>query len=117
VFDGYEVGPSIKDCTHQQRIQNLNANKVNITEVTKFAGKKEDFLSNEANKQAMIQLIIERMQQKGCDVIQAEGDADVDIAKAAINMSAFKPTTLIHYIHSFITSRRQHNKTHKYTNI
>ena len=53
VFDGYEVGPSIKDCTHQQRSQKRNANKVNITEVTKFVGIK-DFLSNEANKQALI---------------------------------------------------------------
>jgi len=58
-------------------------------------GKKEDFLSNEANKQSLIQLIIERMRQNGCDVIQA-GD-DVKIAKAAIGRStfAFKPTTLI----------------------
>ena len=52
-------------------------------------------MSNGENKQALIQLIIDRMQQKGCDVIQAEGDADVDIAKAAINMSAMRPTTLI----------------------
>ena len=36
------------------------------------------------------------MQQNGCDVIQAEGDANVEIAKAAaITMSAFRPTTLI----------------------
>ena len=95
VFDGYDIGPSIKDCTHQRRSRKLNANKVNITEVTKFAGKKEDFLSNGENKQALIQLIMDRMQQEGCDVIQAEGDADVDIAKAAINMSALRPTTLI----------------------
>ena len=35
------------------------------------------------------------MKQKGCDVIQAEGDADVEIAKAAISMSTFRPTSLI----------------------
>ena len=95
VFDGYEDGPSIKDCTHQRRSQKLKANKVNITEVTQFVGKKENFLSNGANKQALIQLIMEGMRQNGCDVIQAEGDADVEIAKAAINMSAFRPTTRI----------------------
>ena len=38
---------------------------------------------------------MERMRQNGCDVIQTEGDADVHIAKAAISMSAFRPTTLI----------------------
>ncbi|CAJ1064633.1 hypothetical protein SNEBB_002215, partial [Xyrichtys novacula] len=95
VFDGYGDGPSIKNCTHQRRSQKLKANKVNITEVTKFVGKKENFLSNGANKQALIQLIMERMRQNGCNIIQAEGDADVEIAKAAISMSAFRPTTLI----------------------
>ena len=59
----------------------VECKKVNITEVTKFAGKREDFSSNEANKQALIQLIMERMRQKGCDVSQAEGDADVEIAR------------------------------------
>ena len=95
VFDGYEVGPSIKDGTHQRRTRKLNANKVNITEVTKFVGKKEDFLSNETNKQTLIHMIKERMRQRDYDVLQAEGDADVEIAKAAINMSASRTTTLI----------------------
>ena len=95
MFDGYEVGPSIKDCTLQRRSRKLNVNKVNITEATIFSGNKDDFLSNGANKQALIQLIMERRKQKGCDVIQAEGDADVEIAKAAISMTAFRPTSLI----------------------
>ena len=38
VFDGYQSGPSIKDCTHQRRSQKLNANKVDITDVTNFVG-------------------------------------------------------------------------------
>ena len=37
VFDGYEVGPSIKDCAHQRRSRKLNVNKVNITEATIFS--------------------------------------------------------------------------------
>ena len=91
VFDGYEVGPSIKDCTHQRRSRHLNANKVNITGATKFVGKKEDCLSNEANKQAIIQLIMERLRQRGCEVIQAEGDADVDdIAKSSRHNICFQ---------------------------
>ena len=61
----------------------------------RFAGKRGGFLSNGENKQALIQLIMDRIQQKGFDVIQAEGDADVDIVKTAINMSALRPTTLI----------------------
>jgi hypothetical protein len=35
------------------------------------------------------------LKQKGCHVIQAEGDADVDIVKAAVSMSGYKSTTLI----------------------
>ena len=44
VFDGYEVGPSIKDCTHQRRSRNLNANKVNITGANKICWKKGGLL-------------------------------------------------------------------------
>ena len=47
------------------------------------------------NKQAMIDLTAKCLQQKGCHVIQAEGDADVDIIKAAVSMSGYKSTTLI----------------------
>ena len=38
---------------------------------------------------------MERLRQKGCEVIQAEGDADVGIAKAAVTKPAFKFTTLV----------------------
>lgn len=95
VFDGYESGPSTKDCAHHRRSRNRKVTNVNITESTKFVGKKEDFLSNEANKQGIIHLIIECLRQKGCTVMQVEGDADVEIAKAAVTNSASKSTTLI----------------------
>ena len=95
VFDGYSGGPSTKNHTHQRRGQNRVSNKVDITEATKFTGKKEDFLSNKENKQALIRLISERMRGRGCAVIQAEGDADVEIVKAAVAMSSYKTTTLI----------------------
>ena len=54
-----------------------------------------DFLSNDMNKQAIINLIAERLQQTGCHVIHAEADADVHIVKAAFAMSSRKSTTLI----------------------
>ena len=80
----------LKDNTHQRRGANKTANKVNISDATKFVGKKEDFLSNVENKQAMIDLIAKCLKQKGCHVIQAEGDADVDIVRAAVSMSGYK---------------------------
>ena len=94
VFDGYNGEPSTKDNTHQRRATKVS-NKVDITQATKFVGKKDDFLSNDKNKQALIHLIAHHLQQKGCHVIHAEGDADVDIVTAAISMSSFKSTTLI----------------------
>jgi len=94
VFDGYE-GPSTKDNTHQRRKTTTVRNAVNITETTKFVGKKDDFLSNEKNKKSLIDMISACLKQKGCHVVQAEGDADVDIVKAAVTMSTFKSTTLI----------------------
>ena len=47
------------------------------------------------------------MRQNGCDVIQAEVDTDVEIAKAAINLSTFRPTTLIEKAQIFLFSTTQ----------
>ena len=47
------------------------------------------------NKQALInKLIANCMQQKGSRVIHAEGDADIDTAKAAVTASSYSSTTL-----------------------
>lgn len=94
VFDGY-CRPSTKDNTHERRKTSAVKRIVNITEATKFVGKKEDFLSNEINKKSMIDMITTCLRQQECHVIQAEGDADVDIVKAAVTMSSMKSTTLI----------------------
>ena len=91
VFDGYGVGPSIKDGTHQRRSR-TNANKVNITDTTKCVEQKEDFLSNEANKEATIQLITERVRQRDCIVIQAEGHCKSSCHNV---YCSFKSTTLV----------------------
>ena len=95
VFDGYIGGPNTKDITHKRLRQNRTSNKVNIAEGTKFVGKKEDFLSNVENKQSLINLISQRMKDRGCHVIQSKGDADVEIVKAAVSMSSNKSTSVI----------------------
>ena len=95
VFDGYDGGPSTKDNAHQSRTRTKVTNKVDISDATKFVGKKDDFLSNGMNKHALIKLISGRLREMGCHTIQAEGDADLDIVKAAVAMSAYKSTTLI----------------------
>ena len=46
VFDGCDGGPSTKDNAHQRRTRTKVANKVDISDATKFVGKKDDFLPN-----------------------------------------------------------------------
>ena len=94
VFDGYCGGPSTKDNMHQRQ-KSYVRNKVDISDATKFSRKKEGFLANDINKQAMIKLIGSRFQERGCCVIHDEADADVDIVKAAVTMLSYKSTTLV----------------------
>ena len=94
VFDGYGEGPTIKDNTHQRRGQNIHP-IVNFTAETKFDGKKDEFLSRDINKQRLINLISAEIEQKGCTVVNAAGDVDVDIVRSAVDASLLYSTTLI----------------------
>jgi 5'-3' exonuclease len=94
VFDGYGGGPSIKDNTHQRRGQNIHP-VVSFTAETEFSGKKDEFLSRDSNKQGLIDLISDALRNRDCNVINAQGDADVDIVKAAVEASYRQSTTLI----------------------
>lgn len=94
VFDGYLDEPSIKDNAHLRRQQTKHP-IVNFTAETVFMGKKEEFLSRGCNKQGLINIISQRLREKGCNVINARGDADCDIVQAAIAASEFQSTTLI----------------------
>ena len=50
VFDGYGGHPSLRDNTHEQRLQNIHP-VVHVTEETRFLGAKYNFLSRADNKQ------------------------------------------------------------------
>lgn len=94
VFDGYLDGPAIKDNTHQRRGKNLHP-VVSFNQDTIFSGNKEDFLSRDCNKQKMIHLISQTLRDEGCEVINAPGDADVEIVKNAVQSAVTRSTTLI----------------------
>ena len=90
VFDGYG-GPSIKDNTHQRR--GINVHPVfHFTADTEFIVKKEQFLSRAYNKE---RLFSAQLRNRGCNVINVPGDADVDIVKTAVDSSHQHSTTLI----------------------
>ena len=94
VFDGYEEGPSIKDNTHQRRGRNVH-HVASFTAQTELSGKKEEFLSRDTNKQRLIQTISDQLRERYCIVVNAPGDADVDIVKTAVDTSLQHTTTLI----------------------
>ena len=95
VFDGYEEGPCIKDNTHQRRANNSPYPIVNYTTETEFSGKKEEFLSRDINKQILIHMLSDGLKERDCYVINAPGDADIDIVKDAVDASRLYTTTLI----------------------
>ena len=68
---------------------------VNFNAETEFVGRKDDFLSRSSNKKGKINLMTMELEKKGCTVINASGDADVDIVKAAVKASEHQPTTSI----------------------
>ena len=59
---------------------------------TEFFGKKEQLLYPPSNKE---RLISAQLRNRGCNVINVPGDADVDIVKAAVDGSHQHSTTLI----------------------
>ena len=88
VVFGYCGGPSTKDNMHQCQ-KFYVGNKVDVSDAAKFSEKKEGFLPNDINKQAMIKLIGSCLQERGCC------EANADIVKAAVTMSSYKSTTLV----------------------
>lgn len=95
VFDGYGSGPSTKDMTHQRRKSSLRAPVINFTETMLFTSTKESFLSNLSNKQNLINLITEKLQNKGCIVVNSLEDADLNIALTAVQQSSSHTVTVI----------------------
>ncbi len=53
---------------------------------------KDDFLSSRfCNKQGLINLMTEELEKEGCTFINASGDADMNIVKAAVKASVHQP--------------------------
>ena len=70
VFDGYQNGPSTKDCTHQRRTGAYGPT-VNFDCAVVAKLKKDDFIANKANKQRFINLLGTKLELSGCIVIHA----------------------------------------------
>ena len=72
-----------------------------------FTGTKDQFLNTTPDKEASVKLISDKLCQNGCKVVQASGDADIDIVETAVSSSLTKSTTLkkIFWCFSFSTHK------------
>ena len=72
--------------------------KICFNENLPFRSKKDTFLTNADNKQNFIKLLCEHLSGIGCNVSNADGDADLadlKIVKTAVQLSDETPTTVI----------------------
>lgn len=93
VFDGYSNQPSTKDGTHKRR-NGKTGRKVLFFPSMTLTLKKQEFLANNENKQRFINLLGEGLELAGFQVHNAQGDADVLIAKTAV-MGALNHKTVL----------------------
>ena len=100
VFDGYSDKPSIKDCAHMRRSCGIIGVTVHFTSSMALQTKKEEFLSNKHNKQRFIALFSQRLEQAGCEIHQARGDADVLIVKTVLTSAAKQDTVVLLIYHA-----------------
>ena len=94
VSDGYEEGPSTKDCVHQRR-SGVSGPSVNFDSDMVLKLKKDVFLSNTANIQRLIKLLGEKLQLSGCNIIHAPGDAELMILQMAVQSAKSITTVLV----------------------
>ena len=94
VFDGYDDGPTTKDCTHQRRGHGCGPAVLFDPDML-VTLKKDKFLSNQVNKQKFINLLSENLEHAGYSTRHAKGDADVMIVDTAITKARDQTTVLI----------------------
>ena len=94
VFDGYNSGPSTKDNAHLRRTRE-QMTEVHFTGSTTMNVKKDLFLSNKKNKQSFISLLSRTLEQIGCQVSHARGDADMLIVQTAVQSASRCNTVLV----------------------
>ena len=92
VFDGYES--STKDMCHRKRTEDSCAN-ITPTLETKLMLSKEKFLSNVKNKQLFLKLLQDYLTEKGVNVLNSTGDADVLMCREAVECCSSSNVSLI----------------------
>lgn len=95
VFDGYKGGPTTKDVTHQRRSKGHVEPTITFTNDMICRSQKDKFLTNKANKTLIIDLIGDRLQAAGCQVVRSDGDADLIIVQKALEAARWQDTIVV----------------------
>ena len=95
MFDGYSDNPSTKDCAHMRRSGGTIGVTVHFTSSMALQTKKEEFLFNKHNQPRFIALLFQRLEQAGCEIHQASGNADVLIVQTAFTSAAKQETVQV----------------------
>ena len=86
VFDGYGNNPSTKDHEPLRRsMKSVSCPDVEVQPHIKVSTNQNTFLSNDANKMKLIDLITEKLESDGCTVQRCTDDADTMIVRAALD--------------------------------
>ena len=94
VFDGYRCGPTTKDAEHERRASKMMAH-VKLSNENIAKGPQAAFLTNKENKAELINLLKSAFKKTGHHCLQASGDADCLIVKAALESSLLEETTVV----------------------
>lgn len=96
IFDGYEQQLSTKDEEHIRRSASITHIRVNVENDIQVTLAQGDFFSCSENKIQFISLLQSHLQDVGCHVLQADGDADSLIVSTTLSKAQdTNPTTLI----------------------
>ena len=95
VFDGYTSGPSTKDPEHKLRSSKTASPHIIVHESKVVVVNQQSFLNNQKNKDQLIKLLLKHLSHAGHLALQSSGDADVDIAKKALNFALIGETVTV----------------------
>lgn len=93
VFDAYTSGPSIEDEFHLRKCNGVTGVKIAFTKSMPFNSKKDSFLINKSNKQRFTDMLCDKLIQNGCNIIRANNNLNVEIAKTVMKCSGEAETT------------------------
>jgi hypothetical protein len=97
VFDGYDVGMTVKDHEHMRRAGKVSriAADVKLELSTEIVFDQDAFLANPRNKQSFINCLSDCLNASNIEVVRSIGDADTDIAASALKLADGGQTAVV----------------------